>query len=311
MVTKVHIILSIKTDHSALFLELEEIESSGRGAGFWKLNTSLLANENYKHMITNNLPIWLEAGKDIHHPRLLWDWIKFNIRSNSIIFSKQIASIRRKQEDESNKRYQEAVLLFQTNPCNTTRLALEKCKQDFETLYEDKVEGIILRARARWHEHGEKNSKYFLNLEKRNHVKKRVRKLHISGVISTDPFMIMDSQRKFYMKLYLSRNVNIDNAESSIFLDKPNLSSISHESRIICEGRITAEECQKVLKTFLSAKTPGNDGIPIEFYNTFWPLISDILIDSFNEAFMKKEMSPSQRQAVITLIEKQDKDRTY
>ena len=103
----------------------------------------------------------------------------------------------------------------------------------------------------------------------------------------------------------------VDNEESSIFFDSANLPSISHESRIICEGRITAEECQKVLKTFPSAKTPGNDGIPIEFYNTFWPLLSDILIDSFNEAFKKKEMSPSQRQAVITLIEKQDKDRTF
>ena len=262
-------------------------------------------------MITNNLPTWLDAGKDIHDPRLLWDWIKFNIRSNSIIFSKQIASIRRKQEEELNKRYQEAVLMFHTNPCNNTRLALEKSKQDLEALYEDKVEGIILRARARWHEHGEKNSKYFLNLEKRNHVKKHVRKLHISGVISTDPFMIMDSQRKFYKNLYRSRNVNLDNAESSIFFDSPNLPSISHDSRIICEGRITAEECQNVLKTFPTAKTPGNDGLPIEFYNTFWPLLSDTLINSFNEAFMKKEMSPSQRQAVITLIEKQDKDRTY
>ena len=46
-------------------------------------------------------------------------------------------------------------------------------------------------------------------------------------------------------------------------------------------------------------------------YNTFWPSISDTLIDSSNEAFLKKEMSPSQRQAVTTLIEKQDKDRTY
>jgi len=93
LVTKVDIIPSIKTDHSAIFLELEEIESTGRGADFWKLNTSLLTNVNYKHMITNSLPTWLEAGKDIHDPRLLWDWIKFNITSNSFIFSKQIASI--------------------------------------------------------------------------------------------------------------------------------------------------------------------------------------------------------------------------
>ena len=108
-------------------------------------------------MITNSLPTWLEAGtEDIHDPRPLWDWIKFNIRSNSIIFSKQIASNRRKQEEELNKRYQKAVLMFQTNPCDNTRLALEKCKQDFEALYEGKVEEIVLRARARWHEHAEK-----------------------------------------------------------------------------------------------------------------------------------------------------------
>jgi len=118
--------------------------------------------------------------------------------------------------------------MFQANPCNNTRLALEKCKQGFEALYEEKAEGIILRARARWHEHGEKNSKYFLNLEQRNHFKKHVRKLHISGVISTDPFMIMESQRTFYMNLYRSRNVNLDNAESWIFFDNPNLPRISY-----------------------------------------------------------------------------------
>ena len=57
--------------------------------------------------------------------------------------------------------------MFQTNPCHITRLALEKCKQDFEAQYEKKVEGIILLARAQWQKHGEKNSKYVLNLEKR------------------------------------------------------------------------------------------------------------------------------------------------
>ena len=102
--------------------------------------------------------------------------------------------------------------------------------------------------------------------------------------------MIMDSQRKFYKNLCRSRNVYLDNVESSAFFDNPNLPSISHESRIICEGRITAEECGNVLKTFPTAKTPGNDGIPFEFYDTFWPILSDTLIDSINEAFMKKEI---------------------
>ena len=35
------------------------------------------------------------------------------------------------------------------------------------------------------------------------------------------------------------------------------------------------------------------------------------MVDSFNEAYNKKEMSHSQKQAVITLIEKKGKDRNY
>ena len=72
-------------------------------------------------------------------------------------------------------------------------------------LYEKKVEGIIIRSCARWHEHGEKNSKYFLNLEKRNHVRKHIRKLRLSGVISTDPFEILETELVFYENLYKSR----------------------------------------------------------------------------------------------------------
>ena len=99
-------------------------------------------------MITHNLSIWLKTGKDIDDPRFLWVWIKFNIRSNSVIFLKQIASIQWKQDKELNEHYQEAVLMFQTNLCNIMPLALEKCKQDFEALWEDKVEVIILCAKA-------------------------------------------------------------------------------------------------------------------------------------------------------------------
>ena len=35
------------------------------------------------------------------------------------------------------------------------------------------------------------------------------------------------------------------------------------------------------------------------------------MVASFNEAFEKKEMSPSQKQAIITLVEKKGKDRSY
>ena len=78
-----------------------------------------------------------------------------------------------------------------------------------------------------------------------------------------------------------------------------------------CEDKITLEECAIVLESFQSNKAPGNDGIPVEFYKHFWPLISEPFINCVNECFEKGEMSCLQKQAVIALIEKKGKDRSF
>ena len=117
---------------------------------------------------------------------------------SSITFSKNMSRERRKLEEELNSKYQDALNRFQQNPSNVTKQEAEKPKSELEALYDQKVEGIIVRSRARWHEHGETNSKYFLSLEKCNHIKKHIRKLYISGSISTDPFQIMNAQKSFY-----------------------------------------------------------------------------------------------------------------
>ncbi|WP_284120951.1 hypothetical protein, partial [Klebsiella pneumoniae] len=72
---------------------------------------------------------------------------------------------------------------------------LNEAKETLESYYEEKTRGVIIRARARWHEHGERSTKYFLNLEKLNHVKKHIRKLLICGAITSDPFGILNEQK--------------------------------------------------------------------------------------------------------------------
>ena len=84
--------------------------------------------------------------------------------------------------------------------------------------------------------------------------------------------------------------------------------TLSNHSSYLGEGFISIEESKKVLNSFPLYKVPGNDGLSIEFYKTFWDLIGDPLVASFNESSAKGTMSPSQRQAVITLIEKKDQD---
>lgn len=121
----------------------------------------------------------------------------------------------------------------------------------------------------------------------------------------------MNAKRSFYGKLYERQQTHQDNDTARRFFENASISKLSEKLRTSCEGKITVDECEKILGSFQTGKTPGNDGIPIEFYKTFCPLIGGFMVDSFNEAYDNKEMSSSQEQAIITLIEKKGKDRNY
>ena len=106
-------------------------------------------------------------------------------------------------------------------------------------------------------------------------------------------------------------HVNLKSEQAKSFLENPNILKLSDELSSRCEAKITFQECESILGSFQVGKMPGSDGIPIEFYKMFWPLVGEFLIASFNEAFDNKEMSSSQKQALITLIEKKGKDGNY
>ena len=55
-------------------------------------------------------------------------------------------------------------------------------------------------------------------------------------------------------------------------------------------------------------RTPGPDGIPAEFYQQFWPIIKDVLYDSFAESFVKNTMNHSAMDGVLNLIPKKNRD---
>ena len=51
-------------------------------------------------------------------------------------------------------------------------------------------------------------------------------------------------------------------------------------------------------------KSPGNNGLAKEFYETFRDGLKEIFVNSVREAKEIRHLSTSQRQAIINLIEK-------
>ena len=111
-------------------------------------------------------------------------------------------------------------------------------REKIESFYEERTRGIIIRARARWHKYGEKSSKYFLNLEKRSHVKKHMRKLHNNNSSTTDPTVVLAEQKRFYQDLYTSTNKCLNNNAIETFLMNLNIPKLTDEQKDLCEGKI-------------------------------------------------------------------------
>ena len=287
-----------------------------RSTLFFNLATSLLllnSKDSLRHSRKLNplCSTTVQCPMSTVDNRTTWEWIKYNIRAHAIQFSKRRAKEKSDKEKCLQTEYTLASNLYESHPCDANANLCHAAKEKLELFYEEKTKGIIIRARARWYEHGEKSTKYFLNWEKRNHIKKHMRRLNINESVTTDSLTILSEQKLFYQNLYMSGRNETDNRNAAkSFLNNLNIPKLSEEEKRSCEGKILLNECELILETFQNNKAPGNDGIPVEFYKKLWPVISEPFIKCVNECFEYKELSSSQKQAVITLIEKKGKDRT-
>ena len=310
-VENVDIIPAIRTDHSAITLHISGIEETGRGPSFWKFNSSLLEDNDYIKLVTDKYSVWLEEGQDFQDPRILWDFIKYKIRYETINYSKQKARNRREKLSALEDKIKKSTADCDAHPTPENLNELEILQIEYDRHYEYMVQGSIIRSRANWYEHGEKSNKYFLNLENYNKKKSCIRKLITNDISTTDPKQIMNEIHKFYANLYDTDCRDRSGLSTDEYLSNITTKVLTEEQRRSLDDKISTNEYFEALKSFQTNKTPGNDGLTVEFYLGFWHLVGKCLVKSLNFAHEQGQLSNSQKQAMITLLEKKGKDRRF
>ena len=149
---------------------------------------------------------------------------------------------------------------------------------------------------------GWKNSRYFFNLEKRNSNLKYINKLELSNTNITEDSDAILNEMKMYYKKTLQENDYKWLHEISEWCK--NINKVTYKEYTSINKEITEAELLRIVKSLPNNKTPGEDGLPSEFYKMFWQDIKLCLLDSYKYSYQTGNLSITQTRGILCLIPK-------
>ena len=309
-VTRIDILPSFMSDHSPVLVKIDTMRTSKRGSYGWKFNNSLISDSDFVSQQKDVINACIHSFESMPEasPHLKWEFLKYEMRKFSIAFSKK------KVRDINGLKiiHENVVKNYETREDKPSEQDYLSSKAFLDNLIDERTNGAILRSKAQWYEEGEKSSKFFLNLEKKKSVNNTVKLLAdvATGSDISDKNDILEHLHSFYSDLF-SRKSQMSEAQCLQFLQNIDIPSLSQEHMNSCDIDISITELKNSLFSMPNNKSPGNDGLTVEFYREFWDPIKNVLFDSVQFSAHVGKLSTSQRQAIIKLLEKKDKDKRF
>ena len=178
---------------------------------------------------------------------------------------------------------------------------LEEAQKALEEIRKPKIQGQITRSKVSWYEDGEKSSKYFLSLEKRNAIRNSVQSIKVNEKIVTDKTQILElfseNIRNKYKKIHLP-------VTPKEYLQNNIVQKLSEEQKRALDTPLSQNELQAALKNMKKGKTPGSNGFTAEFFKLFWVYLGVFLYRAWLEKFNNNKNLSTHNESIITLIPK-------
>ena len=77
------------------------------------------------------------------------------------------------------------------------------------------------------------------------------------------------------------------------------------------ETQLNTQDLELAIKGMNNNKTPGQDGIPIDFYKVFWTKLKTIFLNMVTSVYNNNQLHPTARKGILNLIPKPNKDSRY
>ena len=289
------------SDHDFVSFVFDIPDAAKRGPGVWKLNNSLLDDKNFCDIIRNLIQSHVSYFASFPSPQDWWEFLKASIKEESISFSRQ----KRRQLCRDRVFLTNKLISLRQRLVNGDNFVVDSI-QDIEcrlkAIYTKEIEGILVRSRAEWLEEGERPTRYFFQLHSSNAQRSKISSIYnSSGVEVSSQDEIEQAHVDFYSSLFSEEPVDM-------VFQNDLLSSLSrqlspHQSSL-CEGTMTIDEISFAVKNMNTNKSPGPDGLTVEFYRKFWNILAPHLVLVFNSCFEAGEMCESMKTSNTRVIYK-------
>ena len=103
----------------------------------------------------------------------------------------------------------------------------------------------------------------------------------------------------FYQDLFTACPVDL--GVQSVLLNCLTL-SLSVDDAASCDGPISPNEAHVVLLGTAKGKSPGSDGLPMEFYVVFWDLLGGDLVNVFNASLEARVLAGRLLKVIATVV---------
>ena len=285
------------SDHAKIECSLVLKDKSKKGGGLWKLNVSLLQDPKVVSRLKEKLLQWSSLKFAFDSVGEWWEEVKARARSFLIHEGKRGAKKKRFKLKYQQAKLQRFYTMAQAGLDVTESIA--ELKREMLRLSSEASRGFITRSRIHHVEANEKCSRYFFRkLARPRNILEALKDKN--GKELTEIKDILDNVHTFYTDLY--RSEDLDRAALEKLLSNVNTNVNDYKEKL--DSELSINELTRAVESMQNNKAPGADGLPKEFYTTFWAELKAPLLAMYNESLLMGNLPPSLREGTISLLYK-------
>ena len=284
-----------------------------RGRGYWKFPKFLLADANFRSELVECIKQTVIDNEGTE-PGLLWDTVKNSIRGFTIEYlSREKRQRKEKIEVLENQiahhTLQRDQRAFEGDPYKAAFHTdqVDKLQNKLDKVYEELNNAAFKFKAAQVYYESNRCTKFYFR--SRVYCNDSIKCLENSkGERITSQKGILEECRSYYEALYTQPRVTDNPMLKQKFLNKIPRNALSEEGSALLGKEITMEELHEAIKGMKRDSVPGEDGLIVDFYLTFWNVVKDLLFSSLQYAFEVQHMSITQRRGMIRLLPKENRN---